>query len=233
MIFNSDKNNGSQRFDAPASRPGFSLIELLVAIGIISVLIVIGIGVGMKVLGQSKDKATKANMAIIMNAIDTYYDEFDEYPGDTPTLGAGQTRTFHEFTDKDTDPSASMELWGYLRRPNYTPPKSRDKIKGLPNNVIENKNDIDAGDDDIARITFDLVDSYGNVMLYSPNSGLGGTPVIFSAGPDGKFGSVKNVYDDWVKYYDTVDAEWKIWGTSAEEVKKREEAAKDDIRSDK
>jgi len=179
---------------------GFSLIELLVAIGIIALLVAIGVGVGVKVLGQGKIKATKANMILIMNAIETYHDEFSVYPGDT-SIASSRTRTCkQEFV---SNVSMSSQLWGYTARTNYTPPNSRDKLKGLPEKVIVGQETITgtgSGSTSTETITFNFADSFGNAMLYSANGGLGGTPVLFSAGPDGLFGPDIEFYNGsaWV-----------------------------------
>jgi len=167
-------------------------------------------------------KVTEANMAIIINAIETYHDEFNSYPGDTPTLGATETRLCSEYFHLTNHPGMAMELWGYSD-PSLTPPDSRSKIEALPNNAVSASTPV--GSDATARRNFEFLDAFGNAMRYSANGGLGGTPVLFSAGPDGLFGSIRDSDGDWVKSGTT------IWGAGTDP--EREAAAEDDIRSDK
>lgn len=68
----------------PTSRrrkDGFTLMELLVVIGIITLLLTILIPVVSRIRGTARNAATAAFVASIQRAIDVYYGEFRAYPG--------------------------------------------------------------------------------------------------------------------------------------------------------
>ena len=197
MKFEKFPNSDSGKIRTAAR--GFSLIELLVAIGIIALLVAIGVGVGMKVSGQGKIKATKANMLLIMNAIETFHDENDAYPG------------------AESSPPSSQDLYTQLTAND----SAKAKLSALPADAIA-----EFGPSGSEYNAF--ADKYGNEISYSNNAGLGGTPVLISAGSDGEFGTVTpSGSSDYYK------ADGSTWGTTAADIAEREEAAEDDIRSDK
>jgi prepilin-type N-terminal cleavage/methylation domain-containing protein len=132
-------------------RHAFSLIELLVVIAIIALLLTIGIGVGQKVMTAASVKTTKANMAIIMNAIETYYEDTGSYPSPESTPG-------------------SSDLYNNLRINS----SALEKLASLPADAVYSDG-----------TTGYFVDAFDKEIEYSKTGGLGGTPVLLSAGPDG------------------------------------------------
>ena len=180
------------------ARRAFSLIELLVAIGIIALLAAIGIGVGLKISGQSKNKATKANMILIMNAIEMYNDEAPPLLAEEPTppYKPHSRNLYDQIIDNEN---------------------AKAKLATLPGDAIG-----EFGPTGSKYRAF--ADANGREIAFYPNLGLGGTPVLFSAGSDGEFGSI-NVNGNYYKVNGTT------WTAGEED--ERKEAAKDDIRSDK
>jgi prepilin-type N-terminal cleavage/methylation domain-containing protein len=66
----------------PHRRPrGFTLIELMVVIGIISILIAVTVVVVAKVQSSARGASTQAQLTTIGNAIQQYYADFHAYPG--------------------------------------------------------------------------------------------------------------------------------------------------------
>lgn len=143
------------------SKKAFSLIELLVAITVIAVLLGISIAVGSKILGKSSETTTKANLAMIMNAIETYRDDTGAYPFESSSNTSSTTKT-------------GTELYTTLKANT----KALEKIKGLPDDAFQ-KNATGAAEA--------FVDGYGTVIRFYPVGGLGGTPVLVSAGKDKDF----------------------------------------------
>jgi prepilin-type N-terminal cleavage/methylation domain-containing protein len=64
----------------PWSATGFTLVELLVVMFIMSVIVALIVGVGKYVSDQAGTKQTRAAQAIVMRAIATFHDENKHYP---------------------------------------------------------------------------------------------------------------------------------------------------------
>lgn len=75
--------NHLNRLERPSRRCGFTLVELLVVIGIIGVLVAILIPVITKVKLSSANAATQNEMMQISHAIQNYYNDYQAYPGAT------------------------------------------------------------------------------------------------------------------------------------------------------
>lgn len=155
---------------------GFSLIELLVVIVVIMILVGIGVAVGLKVLGGTQAKDTAGVQEMMVNAIMTYYDAENQYPG---SLGGSRTGTH---TMKQTS------LSRYLIIDLSNNPETQKKLITDLGSYIKH---IDT-DNDGTPDTYILVDAWDNEMRYT-TAGVGNQPALISAGEDGKFGDkVKN-----------------------------------------
>jgi len=152
-----------------AIRNGFSLVELLVAIAIIALLITIGVGVGQKVMTAGNVKVTEANMAIIMNAIE-YYQELDTDA--TPYEPPDDTN--------DRPNRQSRDLYTALTADNEV----QAKLASLPADAVESSS------------PGHFLDKFGKEIWYDATGGLGGTPLLTSAGPDGYFGTEDDIRSD-------------------------------------
>ncbi|MFP4052372.1 MAG: type II secretion system protein [Phycisphaerae bacterium] len=64
----------------PHSAAGFTLVELLVVMFIMSVIVALIVGVGKYVSDGAGTKQTRAAQAIVMRAIAAYHDQFKFYP---------------------------------------------------------------------------------------------------------------------------------------------------------
>lgn len=73
---------------------GFTLVELLVVISIISILVTIGIGGFRSSQTRSRDVQRKSDLKQISNSLELYYSDYGKYPDSVP-WGA-------EFTDGKT-----------------------------------------------------------------------------------------------------------------------------------
>ena len=59
---------------------GFTLVELLIVIAIISILISIGLASFRRVQMQSRDRQRQAALTNIQGALEQYYSDYNEYP---------------------------------------------------------------------------------------------------------------------------------------------------------
>lgn len=214
-------------FGRPAIRPrygqgrncfAFTLIEILVVIVIITILLGIGVGVVVFAKGHAKKQNTIATMKIVMNAIDAFHEQnYPDYPDDAPP----PNNRFYRYSDG---------LHGDLFEITYDPPINptnfyfatesvgKEKLADLDQDVFKVVPVPRPSENDRAVPAF--LDGYGKVMLYSPIGGLGGRPVLISAGNDEKFGP------GIIYYLDKNGWGWK-------EDSNNDADSKDNIRSDK
>ena len=147
---------------AHPSRWGFTLVELLLVMFILSVLVGLIVGVSWYVIEQGRKQETLSNQKRLMAAIDAYR----KVTGNVPNV------VYKPDLTSASDPNQVM---GLLLTTLST---------GSPNGPI----------DRATRPFLDGVstlDAYGKSMLYLYDGGVGGKPVIVSAGPDGVFGFEK------------------------------------------
>lgn len=146
---------------------GFTLVEMLVVISIIVVLLTIVVGVTHIVLARASTEQTKTNMQIILQAIEAY-SETDESGVCPPTTGG--------------DPTArNVALYTALK----INPAARKKLAALPGDAT-----LSVGENEC------FVDGFAVVLDYSSDGGVGGTPVLISAGSDGEFDTEKDIRSD-------------------------------------
>jgi prepilin-type N-terminal cleavage/methylation domain-containing protein len=140
---------------------GFTLVEVMVVIVILGILVSLTIGVGRYVSDETARRTTLSTQAIIMSAINAYYDVRKDYPAEANT-SAGST-----------DALAGVRirgLWDQL----VSEPASAKVLQNLSSDAKKT-----------AERWF--VDGYGKLMDYRKSLGLGGVPVLISAGRDRNF----------------------------------------------
>ena len=129
------------------AKKAFTLIEMLVVMTILVVLVSLIVSVSKYVRNRADSEETKGTQAILMNAINAFYEKKNDYPAETGTNF--NARNNHLFID------LSAEVPGSLG--------------DLPKDALQGQF---------------FYDGFGKVMDYRRFGGLGGGPVIISAGPD-------------------------------------------------
>ena len=169
------------------NRPAFTLVEILVVVIIITILLTIVVGAMVYAKSNAKKQNTIATMKVVMNAIDAFYEENQFYPG-----GALLLTSNYRYSD-----GLHGDLFDITYEERAGKPPSHNCVYESESIGQEKLTDLDQevfkvvpvprpGENDRAVPAFS--DGYGNVMLYASDAGLGGTPVLLSAGNDEKFG---------------------------------------------
>lgn len=198
---------------------GFTIIEIIVVVLILAILVALIGSVGKYIRDESTKKTTANTLAIIMNAVNAYYDNTyapHQYPPDTKSGTAilsppwnfprdcgivlQQYLTGRHDDDWDGDPE-DIDL-----NPIAPVTAAKEKLRDLPREAF--------GESNIA-----FMDSYEQAIRYNRDGGLGGKPVVISAGPDGKFGTNEERGD----FEEMTDAEWE---------EKKRKLRDDNVRSD-
>jgi len=161
----------TRRFATTAATKAFTLVELMVVMLILGIIVALVVGISDYVMREAVLKQTQESQRILMNAIQAYYDNSrpKAYPPDTGT-------------DLQTMPqmeASGEQLVQYLTE------------GGDPNNPTPDHPACQAAKEklrDLSQEAYDpphFRDAYGNAMGYDADGGIGGGPVIISAGPDG------------------------------------------------
>lgn len=161
-----------------------TLVEILIVVVIILVLLGIGLGVGYQLFGAKHVEKTKADMAIIMNAIEDYFDQTGEWP---------------ESVDTDSGSGERFEL--------RIPYKSNGSETPVYQRFVSRIQHLDAGTvtmesvEDEAKAVFHFQTSDGQTIQYFADKALGGRPLLIAPGKDGK-----------TRYDDGTDEQQEQWG---------------------
>lgn len=212
--------NFASTFRKPASRPaGFTMIELLAVIAILAVLVALVVSVGKYIQEKAAKDQTIATMNVIKSALEAYFDAEGEYPpSDVRTIvgtcvenainnnpackngGCGR-----HFTIGDSDgyrPGDSISiLHMYLTGMHYWEKKNDDKTDHSLDANLTGKPAVQAALQRIQYLPVDAMgvtervfrDGYGTPLRYYRTRGIGGKPLLVSAGPDTRFGDATNV----------------------------------------
>lgn len=206
----------------PKKLKAFSLVELLTALAIVTVLTAMVLQLGRRMVQQGKERLTESSIGIIVTALEQYYDFYNRFPFEavfdpdaTPepiyydyedleahladSLNAVSVEITEPLPEEDLDPYASsIALFFSLDR--Y--PQSRRLIGTITENLVTSqltgKRDMEcevtysSGTDEIRGLQA-FVDAWGNALRYEYDSSADSFPLITSPGPDGVFGSGDDV----------------------------------------
>jgi len=160
------KRSPSAAGTVPAGRSAFTLVELVVVIFIIAILVTLVVNVSRYVYDEGGRRQTRAIQEIVLEAIEAYHQVTDEYPPDD----TGHPLLYYLKADgaDENDRARIRNATG-------------DILLKLPEDAINGT---------------DLVDGFGNAMQYEADQGAGGTPLLTSAGPDGKPDTADDIRSD-------------------------------------
>ena len=145
-------------------KQGFTLIEMVIVVGIIALLATMIISLVSRFDNQAKEKGLESTFALLEDALQEYYGYWDSFPApeQAPYL------------------STSAALYGQL----YSTPDSRKILEQISESLLKKH------PDDINMLQ--ILDPWGTVLeyRYSPGDSF---PVLISAGPDRIFGTADDI----------------------------------------
>ena len=167
-------------------RMGFTMVELLVVLMVLSILVALVVGIGNNLIDGEHRTQTRAWQKLIMEAVGRYVQINDAVP---PVMNAVWENT-------PADGFANNEMWRCRTLYTYLAREAAcfDIIKNLPASAFGTGIPITYGGGSGAQFPGDdgwggeFYDSYGKVMDWYPSGGTANTPVLISAGADTKYG---------------------------------------------
>jgi len=158
---------------AGLARRGFTLVELMLVMFLLSVLVAMVVGVSWYVIEQGRKTETLNHQRLFMAAVEAY------------RKVTGKLPYKRDFRDCDYNPNSN-------RPDDYDPDRHMARLVKLLRGESP-RNDAVANDPTIKAMFGEsgeamTSDAYGKSMVFLSDKGVGGSPVVISAGPDGMFG---------------------------------------------
>jgi prepilin-type N-terminal cleavage/methylation domain-containing protein len=149
---------------------GFTLVEMLVVLGVIATLAAMVIVVIRRVENQSNESVVANAFALLKGALREYYEYTDGFPAQPDRTPSNATALAHiQFMYSALD----------------AVPASRQILKGIDNILVQRHDSQSA----LAR----FYDPWGTPLNYVYASGIDTFPELTSAGPDRKFGTADDI----------------------------------------
>jgi len=146
------------------SQSGFTLVEIMITVGIIALLASMVIGLATHFDNRSKEKGLESTFAVLEGALQEYY----EYMGGFPVA-------------VNKDPNENSEI---LYERLCSIPSSRQVLERISDTLIQDKVETDVPE---------IYDLWGTVLDYRYDSNIDTFPELISAGPDRKFGTTDDI----------------------------------------
>ena len=162
---------------AARSRRGFTLIELMAVIVIIAILVALIFSVGLYLRHDSGNKVTLATLDILSVAIEAFHAETGKMPEEANVSGAA------------TEIEAAITRSKYLGAQLLSARSSNERLIHLPQDAIRS-HPTNGKLEPSQFLCFQ--DGFERPIDYRKEKGMGGAPMLISAGPDGKFGYTKS-----------------------------------------
>jgi len=184
-----------------ATRRGFTLIELVIVIGLIAVLATLVVSVGSAVQGKAAENEARAILTAVQGAIETYEDTLGSPPDHAVDFRDPAVESL--VNDIDTKPvsgrtRALRANTGVLVRQLRRVSEARKQLEALSEDLFKTSrfspdpvNDPDA----MVELTY-MLDSFGTELNYQSNGGAGGTRVVISAGANRVWGDGDDLRSD-------------------------------------
>jgi prepilin-type N-terminal cleavage/methylation domain-containing protein len=193
----------------PTMRKAFTLIEIMVVVFIIVVLLGIIVGVSRYVSEETARKQTEATQRQVMVLVDNFQEAFGKPPADTDPPGG----TY----DEDASIRALMtwlQPWDNMKRefrltaqdyaylyPGAPADATRlkqlgTKIQSVTSQGLQQLTKSAYNPDVLQGAPLELRDGWDNAMRYERAGGMGGRPVLISAGPDEEFETEDDIRSD-------------------------------------
>jgi len=141
---------------------GFTLVEMLTVVAIITLLSALLIGIAGRIDDQAKERTLKSTFALLEAALQEYREFKGDFPGPPPFL---------------TAPAARSE---YLYSELHVIPGSRKILETVSDSLIKNRfGTVDS--------PLEIYDPWGTALDYRYEPGRDTFPLLQSAGPDRKY----------------------------------------------
>lgn len=166
------------------NKKAFTLIELLVVIFILAILVSLVVGVSAYIRNEAARKETEATQTILADAIRTYRDMTGVIPGsEKPGYIVATSGLETGENDEGSGETLILYLTGDagLITDSTLRAKIQDKVVAKLRNLSQEAYNSDTGGE--------VRDGWDTPLRYDSNSGLGGTFVIISCGPDRETGT--------------------------------------------
>ncbi len=161
---------------ASRSRQGFTLVELMLVMFILSVLVALVVGVSSIVMEQTRKTETLDKQQRLMTIVEKYR----KVTNHLPYISSPGDIDYDPYSNDSyqIEPEKHMERLYKVLRGQYP---SDNQVKAAIEDLLD--------DSSISMTT----DAYGKIMVFFSDKGAGGSPVIVSAGPDGVFGYERDI----------------------------------------